>query len=58
MRNLAEWHRRFRKACRLIEALGVDDRFKRMWEYYLAYYQLGFRTGALNVGLYRLERRC
>lgn len=58
MRTLAEWHRRFQESWPLIEALGVDDRFKRMWEYYLAYYRLGFETGALNVGLYKLERQC
>ena len=37
--------------------LGFDRRFKRMWEYYLAYCEAGFRSGTLDVGLYRLERR-
>jgi cyclopropane-fatty-acyl-phospholipid synthase len=58
VRTLAEWHRRFQESWPIIEALGFDDRFKRMWEYYLAYCRLGFETGALNVGLYKLERQC
>ena len=55
---LARWHRRFQEAWPSIEALGFDDRFKRMWEYYLAYCRLGFEIGVLNVGLYKIERQC
>jgi cyclopropane-fatty-acyl-phospholipid synthase len=55
-RTLDEWHRRFIKAWPSIEKLGFDLRFKRMWEYYLAYCRLGFEIGALNVGLYKIER--
>lgn len=55
-RTLAEWHDRFLKAWPAIEALGFDLRFKRMWEYYLAYCRLGFEIGALDVGLYKIER--
>ena len=57
-RTLAEWHRRFQETWPSIEALGFDDRFKRMWEYYLAYCRLGFEIGVLNVGLYKIERQC
>ena len=39
-----------------IKALGFDERFKRMWEYYLAYCQVGFDVRALDVGLYKLVR--
>ena len=55
--TLAEWHTRFLKAWPYISALGFDLRFKRMWEYYLAYCRLGFEIGVLNVGLYRIERQ-
>ena len=51
-----QWRLRFRKAWPKIEALGFDDRFKRTWEYYLAYCQAGFETEALNVGLYKVTR--
>lgn len=56
-RTLAEWHTRFLQAWPSIGALGFDLRFKRMWEYYLAYCRLGFEIGVLNVGLYRIERQ-
>ena len=55
-RTLADWHDRFLDAWASIESLGFDVRFKRMWEYYLAYCRLGFEIGALNVGLYKIER--
>jgi cyclopropane-fatty-acyl-phospholipid synthase len=55
-RTLEEWRLRFQKAWPKIEALGFGDRFKRTWEYYLAYSQVGFETGALNVGLYGVTR--
>jgi cyclopropane-fatty-acyl-phospholipid synthase len=56
-RTLALWQERFQSAWPRISALGFDRRFKRMWEYYLAYCEAGFRSGTLDVGLYRLERR-
>jgi hypothetical protein len=34
-----------------LQSLGFDDRLKRMWEYYLAYCQVG--VGAVDVGFYR-----
>ena len=37
-------------------ALGFDDRFCRMWEFYLAYCEAGFRTGYLDVAQIRIER--
>ncbi len=53
-RTLGEWQRRFQRAWPAIEALGFDDRFKRTWEYYLAYCEAGFEAGAVNVGLYKI----
>jgi len=54
--TLAAWRKRFERSWPEIEALGFDLRFKRMWEYYLAYCEAGFRAGALNVSLYRIVR--
>lgn len=56
-RTLGLWQERFQAAWPRIAAMGFDRRFKRMWEYYLAYCEAGFRAGTLDVGLYRLERR-
>ncbi len=57
VRTLQEWNVRFQRAWGDIAALGFDARFKRKWEFYLAYCEAGFATGALDVGLYRLVRQ-
>jgi cyclopropane-fatty-acyl-phospholipid synthase len=55
-RTLVEWQERFQKAWPSIKALGFDDRFKRMWEYYFTYCQVGFEAGVLDVGFYKLVK--
>lgn len=55
-RTLEEWRTRFQDAGPQIEALGFDQRFKRMWEYYLAYCQVGFETRTIDVGLYKIVK--
>jgi cyclopropane-fatty-acyl-phospholipid synthase len=40
--TLAEWRRRFHAAERAVRGLGFDDRFLRMWDYYLAYCEGAF----------------
>ena len=53
--TLAEWRQRFIANWPEIEQLGFDDRFRRLWEYYLCYCEGGFEEGAINVGLYTIE---
>jgi cyclopropane-fatty-acyl-phospholipid synthase len=53
--TVAEWFHRFQKAWPSIQSQGFDLRFKRMWEYYLAYCQAGFEAGIVNVGLYKIS---
>jgi cyclopropane-fatty-acyl-phospholipid synthase len=48
-RTLAVWRERFRAAWPQLTPLGFDERFRRMWEYYLAYCEAGFRTGNIDV---------
>ena len=48
-RTLAEWRQRFRGARPEIAGLGFDRRFQRLWEYYLAYCESGFRVGCIDV---------
>ncbi len=55
-RTLQNWNTRFRDAWPKIKTIGFDDRFMRMWEYYLAYCQVGFDIQALDVGLYKIAR--
>lgn len=56
-RTLCDWRHRFLEAWPEIEALGFDERFRRMWLYYLTYCEVGFETGLIDVGVYRFTRR-
>jgi cyclopropane-fatty-acyl-phospholipid synthase len=47
--TLAAWRRRFHAAWDRIAALGFDERFRRLWIYYLAYCEGGFRAGNIDV---------
>jgi cyclopropane-fatty-acyl-phospholipid synthase len=47
--TLAEWARRFSGKWDDIHALGFDERFKRLWLFYLGYCEAGFRTGRTDV---------
>ena len=48
-RTLKIWRRTFEAAWPDIQALGFDERFRRMWRYYLAYCEAGFKTGRIDV---------
>jgi cyclopropane-fatty-acyl-phospholipid synthase len=48
-RTLSEWHRRFLTSEREIERMGFDERFRRMWKYYLGYCEAGFRSGRVDL---------
>lgn len=54
-RTLADWHRRFLRALPEVGRCGLDERFQRLWRYYLGYCEGGFRAGAIDVGFYRLR---
>jgi cyclopropane-fatty-acyl-phospholipid synthase len=55
--TLAAWRARFHDAWPAIAAQGFPPRFRRLWDYYLAYCEAGFRAGRVDVGLWRLEPR-
>ncbi|WP_295807252.1 cyclopropane-fatty-acyl-phospholipid synthase family protein [uncultured Nitratireductor sp.] len=52
--TLRAWRDRFLSAWPDIARLGFDERFRRMWLYYLVYCELGFRSGRIDVGFYKL----
>ena len=52
--TLREWRNRFLRSWPKIETLGFDQQFRRMWEYYLAYCEVGFRFGSIDVRLIKL----
>jgi cyclopropane-fatty-acyl-phospholipid synthase len=48
-RTLATWRHNFRQAWPSLTPLGFDERFRRLWEYYLAYCEAGFLSGNIDV---------
>jgi len=48
-RTLRHWHGAVRARAAAIHALGYDERFLRMWRYYLAYCEAGFRAGRVDL---------
>ncbi len=47
--TLAQWHERFVSAWDDIKPMGFDERFKKLWRFYLAYCEAGFRAGTTDV---------
>lgn len=54
--TLRIWRERFNADPAAIDALGFDETFRRMWTFYLAYCEAGFRSGYLNVVQLTLAR--
>ncbi len=55
-RTLAVWLQAFDAAWPRIAEMGFDDRFRRMWRYYLAYCGAGFASGRTDVRQIVLDR--
>ena len=47
--TLRLWREKFMENQSKVIALGFDEEFLRMWQYYLAYSEAGFRSGHLDV---------
>jgi cyclopropane-fatty-acyl-phospholipid synthase len=47
--TLRQWRETFLTRWDDINGFGFDETFKRMWEFYLAYSEAGFRVGYLDV---------
>ncbi|MGW6745040.1 class I SAM-dependent methyltransferase [Streptomyces sp. NPDC055025] len=50
--TLRLWRERFTERADDVEALGFDETFRRLWTFYLAYSEAGFRSGYLDVQQY------
>jgi cyclopropane-fatty-acyl-phospholipid synthase len=48
-RTLEEWRLRFWAHWDEIKLLGFDERFKRMWEFYMHYCEAGFKSDNIDV---------
>jgi len=46
--TLRRWRATFRERSPEVRALGFDETFVRMWDFYLAYSEAGFATGYLD----------
>jgi len=47
--TLRRWEAAFGTARDRVAALGFDERFLRLWRYYLGYCEAGFRTGRIDL---------
>ena len=48
-RTLEAWRERFMSQLHQVRAQGFDERFMRLWEFYLAYCEGGFRERSIGV---------
>ena len=53
-RTLATWRQRFHAQRDAVRALGFDDRFVRIWDFYLAYCEAAFARRSTDVVQYTL----
>jgi cyclopropane-fatty-acyl-phospholipid synthase len=54
--TLRRWRNSFDRKADAVEDLGFDEIFRRMWDFYLAYSEAGFRSGYLDVAQLVLSR--
>ncbi len=55
-RTLRLWLQNFDQHWAVIQTQGFDDRFARMWRFYLAYCEAGFQSGDIDVVQYTLQK--
>ncbi|HRH73781.1 MAG TPA: cyclopropane-fatty-acyl-phospholipid synthase family protein [Zoogloea sp.] len=53
--TLVRWREGFEAALPEVRALGYDERFVRLWRFYLAYCEAGFRAGTVDVHQFQLS---
>ncbi|HMB77226.1 MAG TPA: cyclopropane-fatty-acyl-phospholipid synthase family protein [Kiloniellaceae bacterium] len=55
--TLRRWSSAFEANWPAIAQRGFDERFHRMWRYYLSYCEVGFESDRVDVGHFLLDRR-
>lgn len=55
-KTLSIWREQFAKSWPKITKQGFDDRFKSMWNYYLAYCESGFTSQSIDVKQITIEK--
>jgi len=56
--TLSDWREAFDAQTDWLEAHGYDERFRRMWRYYLAFCEAGFRDGRIDLVHLCLQKDC
>jgi cyclopropane-fatty-acyl-phospholipid synthase len=54
--TLRRWRADFHRHIQQVQRLGFDERFQRIWEFYLGYCEAAFDTGNTNVVQYTLRK--
>ncbi|MGQ0598136.1 class I SAM-dependent methyltransferase [Aquabacterium sp.] len=54
--TLRRWRADFHRHIQQVQGLGFDERFQRIWEFYLAYCEAAFDMGNTNVVQYTLRK--
>lgn len=54
--TLARWRDSVSEHSDALRALGFDTRFQRLWHFYLAYCEAGFRAGSIDVHQFHLVK--
>jgi len=54
--TLRRWREMFEARAEHVDLIGFDRTFRRMWGFYLAYSEAGFRSGYLNVAQFVFAR--
>lgn len=55
-KTLRIWAKSFEEEWGRIQTMGFDEKFRRMWRFYLSYCEAGFDNGRINVGHFRLAK--
>ena len=48
-KTLFEWRKNFNKSFQEIKKMGFDEKFKRLWNFYLTYCESGFKTKRIDL---------
>ena len=54
--TLRRWRENYRKVSRDLRTPGFDERLERLWNFYLAYCEVGFRAASTDVMQMELQR--
>lgn len=55
VKTLSLWREQFNTKWPHIKDLGYDDRFKRIWNYYLSYCEAGFCEESIQISIFRFS---